>query len=248
MGYKMLWDNPQRGIWHKPLPRTNDTDTYQRRVECLDWEGSGVLIEGERVAMHGVAWVFSGAILFDGQTSLMINTVEPYGRDVHDDAHFERRSDDQPPSYPANRGPYGHIQVITLNTADCKKLVIGTRTCHLLVACSMRLDLNSVNVGPRTTHFIPGVGTKIFLCDEAIRSAKDILGNDQTIRSQTMPAMYQLKQVRSKFNRLSTYSMPCLIHVLLSNGNATRHDLDTVRSGYEQQTAHHGKKGVEALP
>ncbi|KAI8332416.1 hypothetical protein BC941DRAFT_327561, partial [Chlamydoabsidia padenii] len=78
---------------------------------------------------------------------------------------------------------------------------------NFLVTSSLRLDTISVNFGPTTSHFTPTENTKIFRDKNSIDLVKCMLSNSSICRSQTMPSLYQLKQVRSKFDCLSTYTM-----------------------------------------
>ncbi|SAM05377.1 hypothetical protein [Absidia glauca] len=140
--------------------------------------------------------------------SLFIHSVGPYYRDSSTDAHFERRLTDSASSFPRESGLYGYLNVVLLPYTDSvTKLVIGTRTCNMLVTSSLRLDIESVNMGPGTTHFSPTSATRIFLDKESIELAAEILEGVNTSKSQVMPVIYQLEQVRSKFDHMSTYTL-----------------------------------------
>lgn len=91
------------------------------------------------------------------------------------DAHFERRATGSPSSFPTTPGRYGFLTVCLLPTNDGQKLVIGTRTSNFLVMSSIRLDRQSVNIGPATTHFRPTASTKIFLDCLSIELVKLLL-------------------------------------------------------------------------
>ncbi|KAG1139585.1 hypothetical protein G6F37_009342 [Rhizopus arrhizus] len=109
-------------------------------------------------------------------------------------------------SFPESRGLYGYLNICLLNTADGQKLVLGTRTCNLLVTPSLRLDKESVNLGPSTTHFAPSEKTRVFVDLESIHSAKSMLSNKRQTSAQDMSLLYQMRQLRSKFHSLSTYT------------------------------------------
>ncbi|CEP07109.1 hypothetical protein [Parasitella parasitica] len=65
------------------------------------------------------------------------------------------------------------------------------------------MDMVSVNTGPHTSHFTPKSATRILLNKESIAVAKSFYGN--RIKHDS-PYLYALKQVRSKFTHISTYS------------------------------------------
>ncbi|CAO3601382.1 unnamed protein product [Absidia cylindrospora] len=157
--------------------------------------------------------LLAGAIVIDDSKSLFLNTVEPYGRDSSIDAHFERRLPGNASSYPTAVGPYGHLTIQVMPGAggneNAAKLVVGTRTCNFLVTSSLRLDANSVNMGPSTTHFAPSsaITSRLFLDTSSIQLATALLNDTNTMQSQEMAVLFQLKQVRSKFDCLSTYTL-----------------------------------------
>ncbi|GAA5808873.1 hypothetical protein MFLAVUS_002272 [Mucor flavus] len=149
--------------------------------------------------------MLAGAILAEGQNSILLNTVEPYSRDPLLDAHYERLSADQS-SFPETLDIYGFLSICLIDTQDGKKLIIGTRTCNFLVTSSMRLNFHSVNLGPSTTHFTPTNKTRLFLDKASLDVVKPMLRNETVNECQQMPILYQLRQLRSKFDRLSTYT------------------------------------------
>jgi hypothetical protein len=65
--------------------------------------------------------------------------------------------------------------------------------------------MRSVNLGPSTTHFLPSQNTRVFLDNDAIGTVKLMLVNDSLVSAQTMPILYQLRQLRPKFHNLSSY-------------------------------------------
>lgn len=151
--------------------------------------------------------LLAGAILVEGGTAIILNAIEPYARDTLLDAHHERRLFGSPSSFPSTPGRHGYLSICLLPTPDGQKLVLGTRTCNFLVTSSLRLDCMSVNLGPTTSHFAPSENTRVFLDSRSIEIVQPMLSDPSTIRSQTMPSLYLLKQVRSKFDQLSRSTM-----------------------------------------
>ncbi|KAI8639730.1 hypothetical protein BD408DRAFT_434941 [Parasitella parasitica] len=149
--------------------------------------------------------ILAGAILAEGQNSILLNTVEPYSHDPLLGARYERLSADQS-SFPETLGIYGFLPIYLIDTQNGKKLIIGTRTCNFLVTSSMRMDVHSVNLGPSTTHFTPTNKTRLFLDKASLDIVKPMLINETVNKCQQMPILYQLRQSRSKFDRLSTYT------------------------------------------
>ncbi|ORE02894.1 hypothetical protein BCV72DRAFT_188590, partial [Rhizopus microsporus var. microsporus] len=87
--------------------------------------------------------ILAGTILVEGTIATILNTIESYSRDFLTDAHHEQRQLGSPSSFPERRSLYGYLNTCLLNAADSQKLVLGTRTCNLLVTSSMRLDKES---------------------------------------------------------------------------------------------------------
>lgn len=139
--------------------------------------------------------------------AILLNTIEPYARDTLLDAHHEKRLSGSSSSFPSISGPYGYLSICLLFTPDGQKLTLGTRTCNFLVTSSLRLDCMSVNIGPTTSHFAPFENTRVFLDSHSIELVKPKLSDPSINRSQTIPSLYLLKQVRSKFDHLSTYTL-----------------------------------------
>ncbi|KAG1527548.1 hypothetical protein G6F52_001440 [Rhizopus delemar] len=171
--------------------------TISRRIDWLQYP---------QLRYYG-SQLLTGSILVQDQAAILLNTIEPYSRDSPLDAHYERRSRGSASSFPSVPSQYGYLSILVLSTADGDKLVIGTRTCNFLITSSIRLDKQSVNLGPVTSHFMPTKSTKVFLDIHSIDLAMPLL-NDPSVRcSQSMPSLYQLRQVRSKFDYTSTYTM-----------------------------------------
>lgn len=97
------------------------------------------------------------------------------------------------------------------NQENAKDSVSPTLSWILAVHCSlvtssMRLDKESVKLGPSTTHFSPSEKTRVFADLESIHSVKSMLSNKRHASTQDMPLLYQMRQLRSKFHSLSTYT------------------------------------------
>ncbi|CEG83034.1 hypothetical protein RMATCC62417_17012 [Rhizopus microsporus] len=153
--------------------------------------------------------ILAGAILVEGTTAIILNTIESYSRDCLTDAHRAQRQLGSLSSFSERRGLYGYLNICLLNTADGQKLILGTRTCNLLVTSSMWLDKESVNLGLSTTHFAPSKKMHVFIDLESIHSVKSMLSNKRQASAQDMPLLYQMRQLRSKFHLLSTYTKCC---------------------------------------
>ncbi|KAI9361311.1 hypothetical protein BD770DRAFT_317379, partial [Pilaira anomala] len=76
----------------------------------------------------------------------------------------------------------------------------------LLIVSSHRLDRESINLGAYTTYFKPSSNSCGFLNKGSIQKANALFKDGDAEEASVMPALYQLKQVRSKFNQVSTYT------------------------------------------
>lgn len=148
--------------------------------------------------------LLAGAIILEQETSILVNTIESYARDALLDAHYERSATKS--SFPTELGIYGYIEICLIDSPDGKKLVVGTHAYNFLVTSSMRLDINSCNIGPSTTHFKPSKESRVFLDKSSIEFANNMIKDRDIKECQVMPALNQLGQLRSKFDCLSTYS------------------------------------------
>ncbi|KAF7727540.1 hypothetical protein EC973_007413 [Apophysomyces ossiformis] len=154
--------------------------------------------------------IFAGAIMIEGNTALLINCVEPYGRLKAVDAHYERRLQKDTSSFPEKAGKYGWLKIVSSSEEGGQKLKIGTRTCNLLVTSSVRIDNGSgyaPELGPFTRNFRPSEKTKTFLDSASLASGKEMLEDDECRRVDRGRFLFQLRQLRSKFHALSSYTM-----------------------------------------
>jgi hypothetical protein len=134
-------------------------------------------------------------MIYDRQ-AILISTVESYFCDSSLDAHFERQLPGMPSSYTDSRGVYSHSAIVLIQIDGIKKLIIGARTCSLLITFSIHLDIVSVNIGPLMSHFF-----------STWNQSNASMTNKSTMQAQETLPMFQLKQVQSKFDSLSTYTM-----------------------------------------
>ncbi|CAO3669214.1 unnamed protein product [Umbelopsis vinacea] len=156
------------------------------------------------------AKLFSGAIMMEGTSAILVNCVEPYGRTKATESHYERRLPGYPSSYPEQMGKYGWIAVKSLVDDGAKKLVVGTRTCNLPVTSSVRIDHqsdHSVEIGPFMANFQPTPNTSIYLDSLSVEASRKLLQDDECFRMERGPFLPQLRQLRSKFHTMSTYTM-----------------------------------------
>ncbi|KAG1445982.1 hypothetical protein G6F56_009725 [Rhizopus delemar] len=159
--------------------------------------------------------LFAGAILMDQASALLINAVEPYGRLKATDAHYEHRlsvSHDQS-SFPTEETEYGWIKFVSVIEDNVRKLKIGTLVSNLLVTSSVRLDSDSikskefVNMGPETPMFAPTTTTKMYINVESLKHARQLIEDESSESVEQSHLFSQLRQVRSKFHCLSTYTL-----------------------------------------
>ncbi|KAL9556749.1 hypothetical protein MBANPS3_001730 [Mucor bainieri] len=104
--------------------------------------------------------LFSGSILLNIQSnqSIMINSLEVYGRTNSVDAHSESfqpvKSQAVATSVLPQGSHYPGLFPITLSTADGQKLIMGTHISDLLVTSLTRLDIqSSTSVKAICRHF-----------------------------------------------------------------------------------------------
>ncbi|KAG1504092.1 hypothetical protein G6F46_010341 [Rhizopus delemar] len=260
-----IMEDPDAGMWYMPL-RVSPSHSFEaidgdillqaalmklkmgkhllrnRYVEFT--KEDGVLLNKDWLLYPEMRYVCSqllaGAILDSNSQFLLVNTVEPYGRYALDDAHHERRFTPASSTFPTSETPYGYVHVVLLLSMENgqNKLHISSRACDLLITSSLRIDQVSVNLGPETSHFTLCSGTRIFLDKKSRQQALDLMTGDHCCESQTMPFLYQLKQIRSKFHHLSTYTrcrassdfgsrlefQPCTIWTL-SDQDSTQHSM-----------------------
>lgn len=149
--------------------------------------------------------MLAGAILVEGQNSILLNTVEHYSRDPLLDAHYKQMSDDQL-SFPDTLRFYRFLSICLIDTQDGKKLITGTWTCNFPITSSMRMNVYYVSLELSTTYFTPKNKTKLFLDKASLDIGKPMIRNETVKECQQMPILYQLRQLRKKFDSLSIYT------------------------------------------
>lgn len=92
------------------------------------------------------------------------------------------------------------------------KLKIGITACNLLVTFSLRLDKNSsishiIEISTNASHFIPTENTSIYLNTASVNLANSLMENESATSINQENCLYQLRQIRSKFHCLSTYTL-----------------------------------------
>ncbi|KAI9005469.1 hypothetical protein CLU79DRAFT_781628 [Phycomyces nitens] len=93
------------------------------------------------------------------------------------------------------------------------KLIIGTRTSNVLATSSIRLDtkedplVGCINLGFRLTTVKDSIATKIFVDQECLDTSVAMAANAGTDRISDTNILYQLRQLRSKFDHPSAYTL-----------------------------------------
>ena len=97
---------------------------------------------------YAISQLFSGAVIMDGSSALLLNVLGPYGRLRTDDAHFERRTKSavHQSSFPRKENKYGWITTVAVQDDNTTKLKIGFLTCNLLVTSSLRISSISTDI------------------------------------------------------------------------------------------------------
>lgn len=154
------------------------------------------------------ALVLSGAIVVNktvGET-LLINTIEVYGRFRTVDSHFERfnmkKNMFPPSSLPPTNCRYKNVCLTTIKDSDGVKLVVGTKVFDGLVASSIRVDKELLpEVGPTTSNFLldkdDAKMVEIYVEETAWLEAKAIAENETAQEVYPLNIIYQLRQLRS---------------------------------------------------
>lgn len=108
---------------------------------------------------------------------------------------------------------YKGIHPVTLAKKDCKRLVIGTFTCDVLVTSCVRLDIinnASVSVGADTLNYEilerDSHNIRIFVDTEHAKAARRMVKKSLLEVTKNM-GVEHLRQVRTKFDQLDTYDL-----------------------------------------
>ncbi|KAI8975791.1 hypothetical protein BDF20DRAFT_880774 [Mycotypha africana] len=166
------------------------------------------------------AAILAGSILLNTRKSeaIMINTVELYGRTKIVDGHREPFGNQKDGVHTTSLPPplkTVHLDVwpVCLSRNDGPKLVIGTQVSNALITSSIRLDKNlPPSVGGITTNFhltfSDSFASKIFVDVESATAAKTIISDPtRTCVSNTGILSHQLRQIRTRFDMSSTYTL-----------------------------------------
>jgi hypothetical protein len=106
-------------------------------------------------------------------------------------------------------------------TDNARKLVIGTHVANYLVVSSTRMDQNnSSDIGASNTNFRSSSRTKVYLSKQSIANSIKLTESTSN-RLYSFDVLSQLRQVRSKFDRKSTYLL-CRSSSQLTNNLACR--------------------------
>lgn len=171
--------------------------------------------------------LLAGALLVENDQVLHLNCVEAYARLPTLDAHHERFSarkgvDLRQNSLPIYRNSrYNNLTIATIFSDNARKLVIGTHVANYLVVSSTRLDQNnSSDIGASNTIFRSSSRTKVYLSKQSIANSIKLTQSTSN-RLYSFDVLSQLRQVRSKFDRKSTYLL-CRSSSQLTNNLACR--------------------------
>ncbi|KAG2207969.1 hypothetical protein INT47_010953 [Mucor saturninus] len=172
------------------------------------------------MAAKSCAHLLEEAIFVEGGKSLLVLGGEIYSRLPSLDAHYEKTSKSKgnipQSSLPHTDTRYQNVELCLIDDDNAKKLVLGTKTMNVLITSSIRLESNqSVAVGTSSSNgFIPCRSTRIFIEKyklQEIQMTTEANTQLDGIRSSHQHLLYpfdehaQLRQLRSKFDRLSTY-------------------------------------------
>ncbi|KAI9275324.1 hypothetical protein BY458DRAFT_507106 [Sporodiniella umbellata] len=164
---------------------------------------------------YAIPQLFSGAVITDEYAALLVNGLEPYGRLRIVDAHFERRTKStlSQSSFPKKETKYGWIKTVAVEDDNTTKLKIGLLTCNLLITSSLRIDNHAsttngaVELGSNTDNSFPKENVLIYLNEESIKFANTINENKGTTSINSWDYLSQLRQLRSKFHCMPTYTL-----------------------------------------
>jgi hypothetical protein len=131
-------------------------------------------------------------------------------------------------SLPTTNTRYLKVLPTTVNDQDGAKLVIGTRSFNALATSSLGIDPNmhsrsTPSIGSTTCSFMlispeDTKATKIYLDDISVKKALSLLSRDDAVNCiEPSDILYQIRQVRSKFHRKSTYFLCRAAACLTSN-------------------------------
>ncbi|KAI9499587.1 hypothetical protein BDB00DRAFT_794584 [Zychaea mexicana] len=196
------------------------------------------------------ARAMEGLILVNRREGLLVNCAEVYSRYPTLDAHHEqtkiKRYQPLNTTLPHPTTKYPNVELFIVEKDNSHKLELGTKTMNVLITSSIRIDKNQPPaVGPSSANgFSVSKDTIIFIRRSFIKWYGDLRQrgfNDLSIRELYPFDEYaQLRQVRSKFHRTTTYllsrscsifandlcSRPVTIWTLADHNTGTNKDSD----------------------
>jgi hypothetical protein len=184
------------------------------------------------------ATFFSGAIFVDKGEALLINGIESYCRVPHIDCHFEDYQDRS--SIPCFTSQYPiMLEICKIYSDNSEKLIIGTKTCNLLVISSIRIDNSetSPEVGPSTKSFNPTRQVKLYLSKASIVSAQNMMHSDpEQILSCDEDPITHIRQLRSRFDHPSTYCLARFYSVFTQDSHVQPYTVYTMMNSDKTDT------------
>lgn len=153
------------------------------------------------------AQLLAGSIIVTQREAILVNCLEVYSRIRSLDAHIEKEAPNLANSIPNVYSQYTDLTIVKLQNDNSAKLIIGTQISNLLVTSSIRIDDDSFlpELGPTTANFKVTNGSRIYLSQDSIKKFNAIVESKQ-VKLVLKHEMYNLKQIRSKFHRTSTYT------------------------------------------
>ncbi|KAF8976142.1 hypothetical protein BGZ46_008501 [Entomortierella lignicola] len=108
---------------------------------------------------------------------------------------------------------YSNIWPTSINFPEGLRLMIGTKTCNLLVTSSTRLDdrgnqkasLGGITLSFKLLTDNSSSATRIFLDKESVGKALNLASDDKAYTVDTQDRLGSLRQLRSKFDMEDTY-------------------------------------------
>ncbi|KAI7895220.1 uncharacterized protein EV154DRAFT_559636 [Mucor mucedo] len=171
------------------------------------------------IATHIASKILEEMILVEAHKALLVLCGEIYGRLPTLDAHHERTSITKgnlpQSSLPHADTKYPNVELCLMNVDNSQKLVLGTKTMNVLITSSIRIDCNEKPVvGPSSSNgFLPSRNSRIYVEKKKLDEIERMIEKKATLNeiSTRQVLLYpfdefsQLRQIRSKFDKLSTY-------------------------------------------
>ncbi|GAA5802317.1 hypothetical protein HPULCUR_007781 [Helicostylum pulchrum] len=161
--------------------------------------------------------LLAGGIMINtkNNTSIMINTLEVYGRkkgtNIHREAFGTKKkiaiTTTLPPPY---KTKYPDVWPMTLTGKDGPGLMIGTQSCNVVVTSSIRLDhTTKPTLGGVTTNFqlteSDSLSTVLYLDEESVEKANNLAKNINAASTSNCNIINQIRQLNTKFDSASSY-------------------------------------------